>query len=311
MTITLTDTPPPRSRAELVTLDERFALVARGDEYVERLYDGGRWLEGPVYVPAWRSLVFSDIPNDRMLRWDELSGTVSVFRQPAGYTNGNTLDAQGRLISCEQGNRRVTRTEADGSITVLASHLDGRRLNSPNDVVVRRDGSIWFTDPPYGITSNYEGHAAEQELDGCNVYRLSPDNAELTVVADDFVRPNGLAFSLDESQLYVVDTPAKHIRRFEVKGDRLVGGEVFAPCQAGMFDGIRLDATGRVWAATHEGVHCFDPDGTLIGKLLFPDVVSNLCFGGPKRNRLFVTATTSVYSWLLTTDGAPPPYDRG
>jgi gluconolactonase len=177
-------------------------------------------------------------------------------------------------------------------------------------VVVRRDGSIWFTDPPYGITSNYEGHAAEQELPTCNVYRVSPAG-ELTVVADDFIRPNGLAFSNDESQLYVVDTPAKHIRRFEVKDDRLVGGEVFVPCEAGMFDGIRLDAAGRIWAATHEGVHCFDPDGTLIGKLLFPDVVSNLCFGGPKRNRLFVTATTSVYSWLLTTDGAPQPYDRG
>lgn len=309
MTITLTD-PPTRSRARLVTMDERFEVVTRGDEYVDRLYDGGRWLEGPVYVPAWRSLVFSDIPNDRMLRWDELSGAVSVFRQPAGYTNGNTLDGQGRLISCEQGNRRVTRTEFDGSITVLASHLDGLRLNSPNDVVVRRDGSIWFTDPSYGISSNYEGHAAEQEIATCNVYRLSTDG-ELSVVADDFTRPNGLAFSLDESQLYVVDTPAKHIRRFGVKDGRLVGGEVFAPCEAGKFDGIRLDATGRVWAATHEGVHCFDPDGTLIGKLLFPDIVSNICFGGPKRNQLFVTATTSVYSWLLATDGAPPPYDRG
>ena len=310
MTITLAE-PPARLRADLVTLDERFGAVARGDEYVERLYDGGRWLEGPVYSPAWRCLLFSDIPNDRMLRWDEVSGAVSVFRQPAGYTNGNTLDASGRLISCEQGNRRVTRTEVDGSITVLASHLDGKRLNSPNDVVVRRDGSIWFTDPPYGITSNYEGHAAEQEIAGCNVYRLSADG-ELTVVADDFIRPNGLAFSLDETRLYVVDTPARHIRRFDVKDDgRLAGGDVFALCEAGMFDGIRLDAAGRVWAATHEGVHCFDPDGTLIGKLLFPDVVSNLCFGGPKRNRLFVTATTSVYSWLLTTDGARQPYDHG
>ncbi len=178
-------------------------------------------------------------------------------------------------------------------------------------MVVRRDGSIWFTDPPYGITSDYEGHAAEQELDGCFVYRISAAG-KLTVVADDFVRPNGLAFSLDESQLYVVDTPERHIRRFDVKDDgRLSGGEVFAPCTAGMFDGIRLDATGRVWAAAHDGVHCFDPDGTLLGKLLFPDIVSNLCFGGPKRNRLFVTATTSVYSWLLTTNGARPPYDLG
>ncbi|MGC4942557.1 SMP-30/gluconolactonase/LRE family protein [Kribbella sp. DT2] len=296
-------------KAELVTLDERFAKIA-GDEYLERLYDAGRWLEGPVYVPAWRSLVFSDIPNDRLLRWDEQSGRVSVFREPSGNVNGNTLDAQGRLISCSQGDRQVVRTEHDGSRTVLASHLGGRRLNSPNDVVVKRDGSIWFTDPPYGITSNYEGRRAEQEVDGCHVYRISP-GGELTVVADDFVRPNGLAFSRDETQLYVVDTPEKHIRRFDVKGDGLTGGDVFAPCTAGRFDGIRLDAEGRVWAATHEGVHVFDPDGTLIGKLLLPDVVSNLCFGGPKRNRLFVTATTSVWSWLITTDGARAPYDRG
>ncbi len=296
-------------KVQFEQLDERFGEVARGDEYLERLYGGGRWLEGPVYSPAWRCLLFSDIPNDRVLRWDEVSGNVTVFRQPAGYSNGHTLDRQGRLISCEQGNRRVTRTEFDGSITVLASHLDGRRLNSPNDVVVKRDGSIWFTDPPYGITSNYEGHAAEQEIDGCHVYRISPDG-QLSVVADDFVRPNGLAFSLDESRLYVVDTPERHIRTFDVKDEQLTGGEVFAPCEAGMFDGIRLDAKGRIWAAAHDGVHCFDPDGTLLGKVLFPDVVSNLCFGGPKRNRLFVTATTSVYSWLLATDGAPPPYDH-
>ncbi|MEV6282443.1 SMP-30/gluconolactonase/LRE family protein [Kribbella sp. NPDC051770] len=295
-------------KAEFISLDERFTIA--GDEYLERLYDAGRWLEGPVYVPAWRSLVFSDIPNDRMLRWDEQSGQVSVFREPSGNVNGNTLDTQGRLISCSQGNRSVVRTEHDGSLATLASHLDGRRLNSPNDVVVKRDGSIWFTDPPYGITSNYEGRRAEQEIDGCHVYRISP-GGELRVVADDFLRPNGLAFSRDETQLYVVDTPGKHIRRFDVKDDGLTGGDVFAPCTAEMFDGIRLDAEGRVWAATHEGLHVFDPDGTLLGKLLLPDLVSNLCFGGPKRNRLFVTATTSVWSWMLTTDGARPPYDLG
>ena len=301
MTITL-NAAPRRLRAELVVLDERFSKIA-GDEYLECLYDGGRWLEGPAYSPAWRCLVFSDIPNDRLLRWDELSGQVSVFRQPSGYVNGNTIDRAGRLISCSQGDRQVLRTEYDGSRTVLASHLGSsgsrRRLNSPNDVVERSDGSIWFTDPPYGITSSYEGHAAEQEIDGCHVYRIDPDGT-LTVVADDFIRPNGLAFSLDESQLYVVDTPGKHIRRFDVDGDKLIGGEMFAPCEGGMFDGIRLDSTGRVWAATHEGVHCFDPDGTLIGKLLLPDVVSNLTFGGPKGNRLFITATTSVWSWLST-----------
>jgi len=301
MTITI-NAAPRRLRADLVVLDDRFRAIA-GDEYLECLYDGGRWLEGPAYSPAWRCLVFSDIPNDRMLRWDESSGHVSVFREPSGYVNGNTIDRAGRLISCSQGDRQVVRTEHDGRRTVLAAHFEGRRLNSPNDVVERSDGSIWFTDPPYGITSSYEGHAAEQEIDGCHVYRIGPDGA-LTVVADDFVRPNGLAFSNDESRLYVVDTPAKHIRRFDVDGDKLIGGEVFAPCEAGMFDGIRLDSAGRVWAATHEGVHCFDPDGTLIGKLLLPDVVSNLTFGGPKKNRLFITATTSLYSIRLNVTGA-------
>ncbi|HET6743431.1 MAG TPA: SMP-30/gluconolactonase/LRE family protein [Kribbella sp.] len=300
MTVTI-NPAPPRLRAELVALDDRFAKVA-GDEYLECLYDGGRWLEGPAYSPAWRCLIFSDIPNDRMLRWDELSGQVSEFRRPSGYVNGNTIDRAGRLISCSQGDRRVVRTEYDGSLTVLASHWDGRRLNSPNDVVERSDGSIWFTDPPYGITSSYEGHAAEQELDGCSVYRIAADGT-LSVVADDFVRPNGLAFSRDESQLYVVDTPAKHIRVFDVDGDKLTGGAVFAPCSAGMFDGLRLDSAGRIWAATHEGVHCFDPDGTLLGKLLLPEVVSNLTFGGPKGNRLFITATTTVWSWLTTVCG--------
>ena len=305
MTIVLGEAPA-RIKAELVVIDERFARIA-GDEYVERLYDGGRWLEGPAYVPAWRSLIFSDIPNDRLLRWDEVSGQTTVFRQPSGFVNGNTIDGQGRLVSCSQGERQVIRAEYDGSRVVLAAHLDGRRLNSPNDAVVKRDGSVWFTDPPYGITSSYEGTGGEQELDGCYVYRIDPDG-RLTVVADDFARPNGLAFSLDETELYVADTHGSHIRRFGVDGGKLTGGEVFAPCTAGRFDGIRVDEAGRIWAATHEGVHCFAPDGTLIGKLLLPDVVSNLTFGGPRRNQLFITATTSVWSWHLTTRGAPPPY---
>lgn len=294
--------------AEVVSLDDRFGPV-RGDQRVERLWTGGRWLEGPVYVPAHRCLLFSDIPNDRMLRYDEVSGAISIFRQPAGNTNGHTLDGEGRLVSCEHGNRRVSRTEHDGSVTTLADSADGKRLNSPNDAVVRRDGSIWFTDPPYGIGSDYEGFQAEPET-GCHVYRIDPASGEIRVVADDFNRPNGLAFSLDETKLYVADTPEKHIRVFDVGADgTLSGGEVFAPCTAGVFDGIRLDTAGRVWAATGEGVHCFDPDGTLIGKLLVPEVVSNLCFGGPKRNRLYLTATTSVYSWLCTANGAPLPFD--
>jgi len=308
--MTVTPGPAPETiAAGLESLDDRFGKVVMGDERVERLFGGGRWLEGPVYVPAHRCLLFSDIPNDRMLRYDEISGAVSVFRAPAGYANGHTLDGEARLVSCQQGHRRVVRTEHDGSVTVLADAYDGKRFNSPNDVVVRTDGTIWFTDPPYGITSDYEGHKGEQELGGCHVYRLDPATGEVRIVADDFTRPNGLAFSVDETRLYVVDTPEKHIRVFEVKDGGLTGGEVFAPCTAGMFDGIRLDTGGRVWAATHEGVHVFDPDGTLIGKLLLPEIVSNLCFGGPKRNRLFVTATTSVYSWLTTVNGAPLPFD--
>ncbi|MEY2443860.1 MAG: gluconolactonase [Ilumatobacteraceae bacterium] len=291
--------------AELEAFDERFKAI-RGDSRVERLYGGCRWAEGPVYVPAARYLVWSDIPNDRMLRWDETTGRVGVFRQPAGYSNGHTLDRQGRLVSCHHGLRQVTRTEHDGSITVLADRYEGKRLNSPNDVVVRSDDSIWFTDPAYGIDSDYEGHRAESEVGGCYVYRVDPSTGEVRVVADDFVRPNGLAFSLDETRLHIVDTRVNHIRTFAVSADgSLSGGDVFAECSVGVFDGIRLDDTGRIWAGAGDGVHCFDIDGTLIGKLHLPEAVANLTFGGPQRNRLFVTATTSLYSIRLSVNGAP------
>ena len=295
---------PETIPARFDVLDERFT-VCRGDSRVERLYSGCRWAEGPVYVPAGRCLVWSDIPNDRMLRWDELTGAVGRFREPAGYSNGNTLDREGRLVTCQHGTRQVTRTEHDGSITVLADRYDGKRLNSPNDVVVRSDGSIWFTDPSYGIDSDYEGHRAPSEIGSCNVYRWDPTTQEIRVVADDFVRPNGLAFSLDEMHLYVADTRQNHIRLLAVGGDgstRDVG--IFAECTVGVFDGIRLDDAGRVWAAAGDGVHCFDPDGTLIGKLRLPEAVSNLTFGGLRRNRLFITATTSLYSIRTTVNGA-------
>ncbi|MBB6346025.1 SMP-30/gluconolactonase/LRE family protein [Nonomuraea muscovyensis] len=287
-------------------LDERFAGVA-GDDVVERLHFGTRWAEGPVYFPAGRFLVWSDIPNDRMLRWDEMTGAVGPFRRPAGYVNGNTLDRQGRLVSCEQGNRRVTRTEHDGSITVIADRWRGNRLNSPNDVVVRSDGSIWFTDPPYGITSDYEGVRAEQEIDGCHVYRADPVTGRVEIVADDFERPNGLAFSPDESRLYVADTRRRHLRVFDVDADgALSGGAVLAETGEGKPDGLRLDDAGRVWAAVGKAVHCYDPDGTLIGMLHLPDHVANLVFGGPKRNRLFIAASTSLYSLMLNVTGARP-----
>jgi gluconolactonase len=294
-------------KTEFEVLDERFGRVD-GDSIVEVLYSGCRWAEGPAYFPAGRYLVFSDIPNDRMLRWDETTGAVGVFRSPAGYTNGHTVDRQGRLISCEQGNRRVTRTEHDGSVTVLADRYQGKRFNSPNDVVERADGSVWFTDPSYGIDSDYEGNQADTEIGACHVYRVEPASGEVGVVADDFVRPNGLAFSLDERQLYIVDTRRKHMRRFDVAEDgTLTGGAVFAECDAGSFDGVRLDSVGRVWVAAHDGLHCFDPDGTLIGKLRLPESVSNLTFGGRKRNHLYITATTSLYSLRVNINGAAYP----
>lgn len=286
-------------------LDDRFA-GCRGDSRFERLYGGCRWAEGPVYVPAGRYVIWSDIPNERMLRWDEMSGHVGLFRRPSGFSNGNTLDRQGRLVTCEHGNRRVTRTEHDGTITVVADRFDGKQFNSPNDVVVRSDGSVWFTDPAYGIDSDYEGHHATSEIGACHVYRADPATRHVAIVADDFDRPNGLAFSLDETHLYIADTRRNHIRIFPVEeGGGLGPGEVFAHCTSGVFDGIRLDNAGRVWAGVGEGLHCFDPDGSLIGKLHLPEAAANLTFGGPQRNRLFITATTSLYSIRLTVTGAP------
>jgi len=295
-----------------VVLDERFRSLVIPTARLEKLAEGCRWAEGPAYFPAGRYLVWSDVPNDRMLRYDETTGHVGVFRHPSGYSNGNTVDREGRLVTCEHGTRRVTRTEHDGSITVIASHFDGKRLNSPNDVVVRSDGSIWFTDPAYGIDSDYEGHKAESEIGACHVYRVDPKNGAVVLVADDFVRPNGLAFSPDETRLYVADTGAthepdgpRHIRVFDLDGaSRLRNGRVFATCTEGLFDGFRLDEAGRIWTSAGDGVHCYDPDGTLLGKILFPEIVANVVFGGPKRNRLYVCATTSLYAIMLPVNGA-------
>ncbi len=291
------------------TLDDRFRTgkCAVGDSKLETLYEGCRWAEGPVYVPAGRYVVWSDIPTDRLLRWDETTGSVGVFRSPAGHPNGNTLDAEGRLITCEQGNRRVTRTEHDGTVTVIADRYRGKRLNSPNDAVVRSDGSIWFSDPDFGITSDYEGHRAESEIGACNVYRVDPATGEVRLVADGFLGPNGLVFSLDESRLYVSDSRANHIRVFDVRDDGTVDdGKIFAQCSAGNFDNIRFDDGGRLWAAAMSGgVHCYDPDGTLLGRLLVPEVVANIRFGGAKRNRMFIAADTTLYSIVLGVTGPP------
>ena len=294
-------------KARFEVLDDRFRRTG-GDDWVECLYTGCRWTEGPAYFPAGRYLVFSDIPNDRILRWDETSNTVGVFRQPARYSNGHTVDRQGRLVSCEQGPRQVTRTEHDGSVTVLTDNWDGKRLNSPNDIVERADGSLWFTDPSYGIDTSYEGYQADSEIGACYVFRLDPASGELRVVADDFDRPNGLAFSADERTLYIVDSRRQHMRIFQVTDDStLTGGEVFATCDAGNFDGIRLDASGRIWAAAADGLHCFDPDGTLLGKLHIPEVVANFTFGGAKRNHLFICATSSLYAILVNFTAARYP----
>nr|WP_042181955.1 SMP-30/gluconolactonase/LRE family protein [Kibdelosporangium sp. MJ126-NF4]CEL14142.1 Gluconolactonase [Kibdelosporangium sp. MJ126-NF4] len=293
------------TKTQFVVLDERFAGCG-GDQWMRRLHTGCRWTEGPVYFPAGRYLVFSDIPNDRMLRWDETTDQVGVFRQPSGYANGHTRDRAGRLISCEHGHRRVTRTEHDGSVTVLAERYRGRRLNSPNDVVERSDGSIWFTDPSYGIDSDYEGYQADSEIGACHVYRVDPATGDVQIVADDFERPNGLAFSVGENMLYIADTRQNpsHIRVFTVADDgTLTGGDVFATCDNGGFDGVRVDTAGRVWAAAHDGLHCFAPDGTLIGKLLVPEICSNLTFGGPRRNELFITASSSVYTLRVNFNG--------
>jgi gluconolactonase len=288
-------------------IDAEFRQCFNRNAHVERLWAGCRWAEGPAYFPAGRYLVWSDIPNDRMLRFDEGDGSVSTFRQPAGYSNGNTVDRQGRLVTCEHGNRRISRTEHDGGMTVLAERYLGKRLNSPNDVVVKSDDSIWFTDPPYGIMSDLEGHKADSEIGKNCVFRIDPRSGDITLVADDFDKPNGLAFSPDESLLYIADSGVSpgQMRVFSVTADgRLTNGRPFATCTAGRFDGLRLDDAGRIWASADDGVHCYRPDGTLIGKVRVPEVVSNLCFGGFKRNRLFITATTAIYAVLLHVNGA-------
>ncbi|MFF8476115.1 SMP-30/gluconolactonase/LRE family protein [Streptomyces sp. NPDC015414] len=301
----------PGQRPELYeSFDDRFRTgrCMNGDESLEVLYTGCRWAEGPVYLPAWRQLIWSDIPNDRMLRWDEETGSVSVFRRFAGHTNGNTLDLEGRLITCEQGNRRVTRTEHDGRITVLADRWQGKRLNSPNDAAVKSDGSIWFSDPDFGITSDYEGYRAESEIGSNNVYRIDPATGRVDLVADGFGAPNGLVFSSEERQLYVSDTRAGFIRVFDVRDDgTLSDGRIFAAAgarAAARFDNLRFDEEGRLWAAAMaDGVHCYDPDGTLIGRLNVPEAVANISWGGAKRNRLFITAETSLYSLLMGVTG--------
>jgi gluconolactonase len=298
---------------EFKTYDPRFSALVLPPAKLDKLWTGGRWTEGPVWFGDSRTLLFSDIPNDQMLQWVEGLG-VRVFRGEGlcNYSNGNTRDREGRLVTCEHGTRRVTRTEHDGRITVLAERYQGKRLNSPNDVVVKSDGTVWFTDPSYGILNDYEGFKGTPEIGACNVYRLDPADGSLTAVVGDFVRPNGIAFSPDEKTLYVADSSVTHdsegnhhIRAFDViDGRTLANGRVFAHIDPGFPDGFRCDVEGNVWCSSGEGIQVFAPDGVRLGTIYVPEHVSNLCFGGPKKNRLFITATTSLYAIYVGTNGA-------
>ena len=299
---------------EIQSYDTRFAAMILGNAEVERLWTGGRWVEGPVYFRDGRYLLWSDIPNDRIMRWTE-DGQVGVFRSPSNHANGNTRDRFGRLVTCEHSGRRVSRTELDGAITVIADRTEHGRLNSPNDVVVRSDGSIWFTDPPYGILGDYEGRRAPQEQPGCFVYRWDPGTEQLTVVADDLVKPNGLAFSGDETVLYISDTGRTHdpdgphhIRAYDVvDGTSLTRSRVLAEVEPGIADGFRIDEHDHLWTSAGDGIQCWTPDGVLIGRILLPEVVSNCVFGGEFSNRLFITASTSVYALYLGVRGVQAP----
>ncbi|MEQ9643280.1 MAG: SMP-30/gluconolactonase/LRE family protein [Alphaproteobacteria bacterium] len=294
-------------------IDPRFAKLVLGNVHVEQLWTGGRWTEGPAYFAAGRYLIWSDIPNDRLLRWDETDGSVSEFEAPCRNQNGHTVDREGRLVCCEHRARCVSRIEHDGSRTVLADAFDGKRLNSPNDVVVKSDGSVWFTDPTYGIDGDYEGDPAESEVGRSNVYRVDPATGAVTAVVTDLLKPNGLAFSIDERVLYVADTGFTHdpsntpkILTYPVSADgaSLGQGQLFAESPFGLYDGFRVDVHGNIWTSAGDGVHVYAADASLIGKIRVPEVVSNVCFGGRKRNRLFITGTKSLYAVYVNTRGA-------
>src|SRR5215472_3160018 len=294
-------------------LDPRFAPLVLGNAAVETIATGCRFTEGPVWFGDLRCLVWSDIPNDRMLKWEEQTGAVSLFRRPSHYANGNTRDREGRLITCEMDAQRLTRTELDGTVTVLADTFDGKRLTGPNDVVVKSDGSIWFSDNGAGIRGNYLGHKATPELP-YRVYRIDGATSEMTIAVGDMRRPNGLAFSPDERRLYVVDTPGggantTHVYDVVEDGTRAANGRVFFDAMPGYADGIRCDTEGNVWCGFsggegEDGVAVFAPDGTLIGRILLPERCANVCFGGTKRNRLFMAASQSVYALYVEAQGA-------
>lgn len=301
-------TMPPH----LETHDERFRALVHKTSQLEQLATGFVWTEGPVWFGDHQCLLFSDIPNRRIMRWHDQGG-IGVFRENSGFNNGNTRDRQGRLIGCRHGHRDVVRTEADGSLTVLASHYGGKRLNSPNDVVVSSDGIVWFTDPTYGILSSFEGYESPPEQAAHHVFRLDPETGALEPVISDFTQPNGLVFSPDESLLYVAESGSSHdpdvpsvIRKFDMSGGRPVDAGVFATIDSGLPDGMRVDVLGNLWSSARDGVHCFAPDGTLLGKIRVPETVSNLAFGGVDGQRMYITATTSLYRVFVNVKGAEP-----
>jgi gluconolactonase len=298
--------------AAFIIHDPRFARLIVGHAKLERLWTGSRWAEGPAYFPAGKYLVWSDIPNDRVMRLDETDGSVSVFASHCKHHNGHTVDRQGRLVSCEHSGRCVSRTEHDGSRTVLATHWNGKRLNSPNDVVVAADGAIWFTDPTYGIDNAYEGEAAVSEIGGAFVYRIDPHTRDVTAVITDRVLPNGLCFSPDGTSLYVSDTGRTHvpdtpitIHAYPLSADgRSVGaGRVFASQDNGLYDGFRADFHGNLWTSAGNNVQVYGPDGTLGLTLVIGETVANVAFGGPRRNRLYICAQTSLYAIYVKTHG--------
>lgn len=306
-----TNSPIRYPDPDVLVLDKRFEHIKLGHAGIERIATGFRFTEGPAYFGGGRYLVFTDIPNDALIRWDEVSGAVVTLRNPAGYPDGNTRDRQGRLITCELGSRTLTRTEHDGTITVLASHFEGVQLTGPNDVVVKSDDSIWFSDNGAGIRGNYLGDKARAELP-FRVYRLDPATGALTIAVGDMERPNGLCFSPDESRLYVVDTPGgrRTTRVYDMVDGMPSHGRLFFDDTPGWADGIRCDTEGNVWAAMtggpgYDGVAIFAPDGTLIGRILLPERCANLAFGGRKRNRLFMTASQSVYALYVEAQGCP------
>ena len=294
------------------SLDRRFDKYRMMLTHVERLATGTLWGEGPVWFGDGRYLVWSDIPNNRMMRWDEETGAIGVFRKPSNNANGNTRDRQGRLVTCEHLTRRVTRTEYDGAITVICDLFDGKRLNSPNDVVVKSDGSIWFTDPRFGILSNYEGEIAESELP-MNVYRVDGKTGAVTVVADGINAPNGLCFTPDEKKLYIVESRSepRRILVYDVTGDgsKIANGKILIDSGPhGTPDGMRCDIDGNLWCgwgmtAELDGVRVFTPQGEPIGHIALPERCANVCFGGRHRNRLFMAAAHSLYSLYVNTQG--------